>query len=324
MISFLGALNALLPFTDPSRPLWRDILQTLILCAFLYLGPQIRLERVYELLRLIGSKPAHVHQQNEQEIVREDANVLDEAQERAVQQDLDEHEAAEDPNVVHERPLFEDPPAFEANEAFNPVLQQPEARRRDTSRNVGAKKAKSLARKDRQRAYNEFVREQANAQKARDTENAEEREKETAQERERRKAVEAKIAAQKARERAEKKEREARKRQEEEGGRIKTLEMVDEGLKRGLVWLDDVRQKVNRDRSWVERVVKREGYLGMKEVNSKKVLTMVTKTGWLVRVDEELMQETYQQIETSRDPEDDSDITPEETGTYLEKLLHAR
>jgi hypothetical protein len=275
-------------------------------------------------LRWIGSKPAHVHQQNEQEIVREDANVLDEAQEPAVQQDLDEDEAAEDPNGVHERPPFEDIPAFEANEAFNPAIQQPEARRRDTNRNVGAKKAKSLARRDRQRAYNEFVREQANAQKARDAESAEDREKEAAKERERRKAVEAKIAAQKARERAEKKEREAREREKEKERRIKTLKIVDEGLKRGLVWLDDVRQKVNRDRSWVKGVVKREGYLGMKEVNGKKVLTVVTKTGWLVRVDEELMQETYQQIEASRDPEDDSDITPEETGTYLEKLLHAR
>lgn len=327
MINFLGVLNAVLPFTDPSRPLWRDIVQTLILCTFLYFGPQIRLERVYDLFWRIGSKLSHIQQHNGQEIATEDANTVGEAEETPTQENLGEDEAADALNAErNERqdPLIEDIPPFEPGPALNPALQQLEARRRDANRNVRAKKAKSLARKDRQRAYNEFVREQANAQKARDADGAVEREKEASKERERRKAVEAKIAAQKAKERAEKKEREAREKGEEEERRVKALNIVGERFKTGLVWLDDVAEMVKRDRIWVEGIVKREGYLGMKEVDGKNTLTMVTRSGWLVRIDEDLMQETYMQIEELRGREDDSDITPEETGACLESILRSR
>lgn len=317
MTSLLLALNALLPFTDSSRPLWRDILQTLILCTFLYFGPQIRLRRVYESIGWTSKKPERVQEHHniggplEDEIHTHDEPEEDQHEGAVVEQDLLQNEDGNVP-IPAEDPII--PLAGAANE--------PQPQRRDPNdHNVGAKKAKSLARKDRRRAYNEFMREQGDAQRARDAEGAEEREKEAAKERERRRDIEAKIQAQKAREREEKKEREAQEKRIEEEKRARALGLIDERLKLRFVSLYDVSKLVGKDRAWVEGVVRREGYLGIKEVNSKKVLTMVTKYGWLVRLDEELMEMAYRQILAERDSENSSEISLEEIGRHLEHIL---
>src|SRR5205823_4972601 len=74
-----------------------------------------------------------------------------------------------------------------------PPPHQPR-RLRDPSRPIGKKKAASLARRERVRAYHEFVREQADQQRALDASTAAAREAALEAERARRKAVEREIA----------------------------------------------------------------------------------------------------------------------------------
>ena len=322
MTSLLSILNTLLPFTDPSRSLWRDILHTLLLCTFLYFGPQIRLERVFDLRLWIGRKHEHAEEVAERDESRTDA--LDGVVEPEQAPD-DSH--AERPGFVNAEtnepnpPLLEDLPAADPDDVPNAAQQHPAARQRDPTRALGAKKAKSLARKDRQRAYNEFLREQGNAQRARDAEGAEEREKEAAKERERRKAIEVRIQEQKAQERAVRKEKEEKVRQEEEYKIATALRLIDEGLRERIVRLKEVAKAVESDFGWVQALVKREGYLGIKEQHGIKVMTMVTAEGCLVRIDNILMQETYRQVIAARDPDDDSDITVYDIGARLEHIL---
>ena len=322
MTSLLSILNTLLPFTDPSRPLWRDILHTLLLCTFLYLGPQIRLERVYDLPLWIGRKHEHAEEVAERDESRLDASggVVE------PEQALDDSHAERLGFVNAETdelnpPLLEDPPAADPDDAPNAAQQHPAARQRDPTRAVGAKKAKSLARKDRQRAYNEFLREQGNAQRARDAEGAEEREKEAAKERERRKVIEERIQEQKAQGRAAKKEKEEKVRRDEEYKIATALRLIDEGLRERVVRLNEVAKAIQSDLGWVQALVKREGYLGIKEQHGIKVMIMVTAQDCLVRIDNILMQETYRQVIAARDPDDDSDITVYDIGARLEHIL---
>ena len=325
MTGLLGVLNTLLPFTDPSRQLWRDILHTIVLCTFLYFGPQIRLERVYDLAWLHGKKPDQAREVVEVDESREHASDGAVEQEPATE---DIH--AEPPGLLNaddneiNPPIIEDLRAADPADAPNAALQLPAARQRDPNRAVGAKKAKSLARKDRQRAYNEFLREQGNAQRAKDAEGAEEREKEAAKERERRKAIEDRIQEQKAKDRAAKRQKEEKDRQEEEARVAKALGMIDVGLKKRVVRLSEVAETVGSDLSWVQALVKREGYVGIKEQHGEKVMTMVTTHDCLVRIDNTLMQKTYQQVVASRDPDDDSVITFDDIGARLEQILLAQ
>jgi hypothetical protein len=324
MTSLLSILNTLLPFTDPSRPLWCDILHTLLLCTFLYFGPQIRVGRVYDLTLWIGGRHEHADEVAE----------LDESRADALYGVVEPEQAAEDshaegPGFVdaddHELdpPLIDAPPAADPDDAPNAARQRPATRQRDPTRAVGAKKAKSLARKDRQRAYNEFLREQGNAQRARDAEGAAEREQEAFKERERRKAIEERIQEQKAQERAVRKEKEDKTRREEEYKIATALRLIDEGLRGRVVRLGEVAKTVDTDLGWVQALVKREGYLGIKEQHGMKVMTMVTTQGYLVRIDNILMQETYRQVVASRVSDDDSDITVDDIGGRLERVLLA-
>jgi len=323
MTSFLRALNAFLPFTDPSRPLWRDVLHTLLLCIVLYLGPHIRFTSIRDLVACLNKQQAHTQAHREQEESNEqvrDAGVVAQDNGELPQNDPANLRAPE--ALENEANALDNTPA---PQAFDIAPNVPQPRRRDPNRIVGAKKAKSLARRDRVRAYNEFLREQGDAQRARDAEGAKEREEVAARERERRRAVEERIQAEKARERAERKEREAEIREEEEAKRRELMRLVGETLERGTPMnLHTVAKMVGRERVWVENVIKREGLLGMKNINGQKVLAMITKNGYLVQVDEALIQTTYHEVDGSKFPDDDDTIVLERIRNHLEEIMQLR
>ena len=325
MASILKALNAFLPFTDPSRPLWRDILHTLLLCTILYLGPHIRFAGIRHLVAWLSKRQASAQEHREQEESNEqahDAGVVTQDEAELLLADLASHGTTENEANANFRHPVDNPPA---EQAFNIAPDVPQPRRRDPNRIVGAKKAKSIARRDRVRAYNEFLRGQGDAQRAKDAEGAKEREEAAARERERRRVVEERIQAEKARERAERKEREAEMREEEEAKRKELILLVEGMLERGTpVKLHTVAKMVGRERVWVEGVIKREGLLGMKNTNEQNVLTMVTKNGYLVQVDEALMQVTYREVDSAKFSDDDDSDVLERIKNHLEEIMQLR
>jgi hypothetical protein len=315
MTSFLRALNAFLPFTDPSRPLWRDVLHTLLLCTILYLGPHIR-----DLVAWFNKQQARTQEQEESNEQVHDAGVVVQGEANHQQDDPTNHVATEAfENEVNA--LDDAPPA----QAFNIPQTPPQPRRRDPNRIVGAKKARSIAQRDRVRAYNEFLREQGDAQRARDAEGAKEREEFAAKERERRRAVEEKIQAEKVRERAEKREREAEIREVEEAKRKELMRLVEETLERATPMnLHTAAKMFGRERVWVESVIKREGLLGMKNIDGQKLLTMITNNGYLVQVDEALMKTTYREMDGSTFSDDEDTIILEHIMNRLEEIMQIR
>jgi len=327
MTSFLRALNAFLPFTDPSRPLWRDVLHTLLLCTVLYLGPHIRFTSTRDLVALLNKQQPRTQVHREQEESNEqarNAGVVAQEEAEPPQNDLANHRAPEtlenEANANPHQPLDNAPSA----ESFNidPNVARPP--RRDPNRIVGAKKAKSLARRDRVRAYNEFLREQGDAQRAKDAEGAKEREEVAARERDRRRAVEERIQAEKVRERAERKEREVQMREEEEAKRREVIRLVGKTLERGTPMnLHTVAKMVERESIWVESVIKREGLLGMSNIDGQKVLIMITKNGYLAQVDEALMQTTYREVGGSNISDEDT-IVLENIRNRLEEIMQLR
>lgn len=328
MASFLRALNILLPFTDPSRPLWRDVLHALLLCTILYLGPHIRIARIGDLVAWLNKQQTHAQEHRGHEESNErirDAGVVAQDEAEPLQDDPANHEvveAVENEASDNFRDRLDNPPTAQA---FNIAPNVPQPRRRDPNRIVGSKKAKSLARRDRVRAYNEFLREQGDAQRAKDAEGSKEREEVAARERDRRKAVEERIQADKAKERAERKEREAEMREEEEAKRRKLMRLVGEMLERGTpVKLHTAAKMVGKDRGWVEGVIKREGLLGMKDIDGQKVLTMFTKNGYLVQVDEALMQKTYREVDSTKFSDDDDSNILERIRNRLEEIMQFR
>jgi hypothetical protein len=262
---------------------------------------------------------------NEQEESNEqarDAAVVAQDESEFLQNDLANYEALEnEANANPHQPLDN----VLAAQAFDIPPNIPRPHRRDPNRIIGAKKAKSLARRDRVRAYNEFLREQGDVQRAKDAEGAKEREEVAARERERRRAVEERIQAEKVRERAERKEMEAEMREEEEAKRRELMRLVGKTLERGTPMnLHTVAKMVGRERVWVESVIKREGLLGMRNIDAQKVLTMITNNGYLVQVDEALMQTTYREVGGSKISDDDDTIVLENIRNRLEEIMQLR
>jgi hypothetical protein len=90
---------------------------------------------------------------------------------------------------------------------------------------------------------------------------------------------------------------------EEQGRRERVVSCVRESMERGgAVDLVDVAWKEGKDRVWVERLVRASGLLGQLQSQSlggekDKAQVMITESGWLVRLDEELMQSVYRDVE---------------------------
>ncbi|KAK0615499.1 hypothetical protein DIS24_g11754, partial [Lasiodiplodia hormozganensis] len=259
-------LNRLLPFTRPGTPLLQDLVHTVALCAFLYFAPVI-----FES-RSLGSQ--------QQRPLADDATATDNGQHEdnqhirpaaernaaapalpnddAAQFDdgdfVDDDDEAELAAAEEEEALAaleaagaagDAPPQPGADPAAAAAAAQQRRAAAAATRQVGAKKARSLARRDQRRAYHEFVRTQAEAQRAREREGAEEREAELFEEKRRRAVAEAAVEERARREREERRERERRAREEEGRVQREALRVVREGLEgRGAVGVEEVLRRV--------------------------------------------------------------------------------
>ena len=203
-------LNFLLPFTKPGTPLLQDLIHTAILCGTLYFAPQIA---EWYNTRLAQDTPRHVDETGVE--AEDDAHQdLDEPlrDERLILQDDGEEVVGPPPPLAptppparqNGQPRQQAPPPqmgnFPVLEPLNnnagfddpgPANDRP--RPTPANRVVGAKKAKSLARKDQRRAYHEFHRQEAELRRLQEQEGAEEREAALTAEKARRAQVEEEI-----------------------------------------------------------------------------------------------------------------------------------
>lgn len=319
MASLFNALNRLLPFATPGTPLVQDLVHLGAICTLLYYAPQIqqwiqvRQQQQHQPDGTAGT-PQQAQAQDQQanapgnEEVRDDHEVLDGAEDELPilePQDHDDGPVAQGEANVHIQEGQPGPvnPAATANQ-----------------RNVGAKKAKSLARRDQRRAYHEFQRSQGEAQRAREAEGAAEREAALAAEKERRKAVEAAVEAKRAKERERKREAERKQRDDEIRRRDLAVRLVKEELKeRRMCDLFGVAKQVggDADEEWVERILTASGLLGMKDGTQ----TMVTSVGWAVRVSQEDVQRAYEEALEASASENEGAISYEQFAGLLEGAL---
>ncbi|KAL5117934.1 hypothetical protein ACEQ8H_004079 [Pleosporales sp. CAS-2024a] len=312
----ISLLNLLLPFTKPGTALAQDLVHTAVLCGTLYYAPQIA---EWYHARQHPSPPDGTDTVDAHEPGAPNAPVqpppaprqredvpLDE---RLVLQPSDDEDDAIPP------PLAPTPPFNQQNHVQEPPLPQPldndnqdpfapgpahpnpnQPRNTPANRTVGAKKAKSLARKDQRRAYHEFHRQEAELRRLREQEGAEERETELAAERERRARIEADIAAKEREERARRKEEERREQEEENERRERVVERVRREVRqRGCVDLLEEGRREGKDRLWVTRLVKASGLLA--QLSGEGAKLMITGDGWLVKVDQEIMAQAYRDAE---------------------------
>ncbi|KAF2218148.1 hypothetical protein BDZ85DRAFT_313835 [Elsinoe ampelina] len=331
MLSFLyKSINRLLPFATPGTPLTTDLIHLVVLCGLLYYAPQIQTLIKDKFL----SNSDTTQTQSQHEVPADHAATNDpppDAPEPQAAALPPNHTAinANPPNIAQPDTLPDTapapPPADPAPADGAPGPAHAHAPGPDPSsirnRQVGAKKAKSLARRDQRRAYNEFQRSQGEAQRAREAEGAAEREAALAEERARRAAVEAELREAEKREREERKERERREEAKERRAREVAVGIVRDAVReRGWVDLGEVAGRVGRGREWLEGLVRVEGMLGEREGE----VTMVTGEGWLVRVTEGDMREVWKILEQRANIRDAETVGLDEVGLLLEKTLKAQ
>lgn len=211
----------------------------------------------------------------------------------------------------------------EAEAEAGPANGQP-VRRRDQNRDVGAKKAKSLARRNQQRAYNEFLREQGEAERAEWARDAKEREEEARAERERRAVAEAKIQERERRAREERKTREEMERKSEIEACRKAVVLVTDALEEGgAISVDEVAKSAGKNKAWVQKLAAVEGILGTKDVDGKKQVTILTARGWIVRIDQDLMSDVYSKA-AKWNGKSDGKVTWEHLGRVVQETLRNR
>lgn len=283
----LSILNRLLPFATPGTPVLQDVLHLVAICALLYFAPQMQESlqaRRSPVTDDAGQERPGVQQQYE-----------DFDQRQGEQNDREPVGGVHDANdgedeieaVAHQEDILDDSgEEGQAGPARAPMVPE--------QRNVGAKKAKALARRDQRRAYHEFQRSQGEAQRARDAEGADERDKAQAAERERRRAAEATLEAKKAKEREERRAKEDAARAQEQRRREQTVELVQSRLNSDRMCdLFKVAREVGvDDEDWVEKIVKASGMLG----RQNDTMTMITDVGWAVRVSAADMQMVYDKV----------------------------
>lgn len=317
MASIIGLLNRFLPFATPGTPLLQDLIHLGAICTLLYYAPQIQHWAQEQ------QNPARVPGEN----ADDNAVHLDNAPPAPHNEEPREPALADDNADQHAAPDdFENVPNdnFEAERAHADIeegLPGPAGPANTSAhRNVGAKKTKSLARKDQRRAYNEFMRSQGDAQRAEEAKDAAEREATLAVERERRKAAAAALEAKKAKEREQKREAERKQREEEIRSRELAISLVREAL-------DDQRMcdlfKVARqvggdvDEEWVERIIRSSDLVGMRN----GVLTMITSVGWAVRVSQQDVRQLYENAAVQDMSDESGAVTYEQLGGMFENIL---
>lgn len=320
MISLLNRLlGRLLPFATPGTPLIQDLIHLGAICALLYYGPQIQ-DRI-QRARASGPQGDEAQAPTAQEQpAQPDHNGQRAAQETLNPGERDQLEFAQEADRQDEGPDNNDFQQFQREQINNNAAEAGPANAAN-QRNVGAKKAKSLARRDQRRAYHEFQRAQGEAQRAREAEGATEREAAQAAERERRKAAEAKLEARKAKEREEKREQERIEREAEIARREKVVSIVREELEyRRMCNLFEAARRVGGDADdvWVEKILNASGLLGK---GGDGALTMITSTGWVVRVREEDMALLYKRAAEENLSDEEGNIGYDQIGPLLERIL---
>ncbi|KAI9701082.1 MAG: hypothetical protein M1836_001751 [Candelina mexicana] len=318
--SIQNFLNHLLPFTRPGTPLIQDILHTLVLCSVLYYAPTFLERRTAEYLeqqREGQANDASDEQGFVDEVPVEEPFPLDDIP--GTENANDE----EEPPALHE--IEQDEAlrqGFDANFAgpANPPANQNNVRARD----VGKKKAASIARREQKRAYYEFLRSEGDAQRARDREIEAALETELFEEKRRRAVIEEELEEKKKAERVEKREKERRTREKELAKRKTIIDIVRKRLDdRGFVELDDVVREV-RDGvgvEMVEKLVRAEGML--RQDISEGAVTMITSAGFIVRLTAEDMREAYRRaaVVDNDDVDDDGKVGWDTLSKTLEEVI---
>lgn len=328
-------LNFLLPFTDKSTPLVQDLVHTAILCGTLYFAPQ--LVELYKARRNPDSTPYDIPD-TAPDIPVDDIPI----DENFVLQP-DEDEDIEPPPLAPTPPPEQDQgPGFRedvdagaahwqdqgaahfAGEELQAQAGPANDRPRPTAANrvVGAKKAKSLARKDQRRAYHEFHRQEAELRRQREAEGKEEREAALAAEKARRAEAERLIQEREREERERKKEEERREQEEERLRRERVIGVVREELeKKGAVDLVDVAWEEGKDRVWIERLVRASGLLS--QIEKDGAFAVITGAGWAVRIDKQLMRDAYANA-VRYGNENKGKVSFDDFGGILENAVRAR
>jgi hypothetical protein len=330
-----GALNLLLPFTNPQTPLLQDLIHTTILCGTLYYAPQIaehynahyapagREERAR-----IPTPPNNDNTAEEVNQEEEDEHIVqhDDAEERLGPRPHAPTPPPDDqgPDGAHPAPADNDDGQWQQNlpnEEAGPANPRPAP----TNRTIGAKKAKSIARRDQRRAYHEFHRSQAEERRLMEEQGRSEREAALTLEKQRRAEEERKIGEKQRVEREKRKDDERREQDDERERRERTVSRVRaEVEEKGAVDLVGVAWEEGKDRVWVERLVKASGMVGQMEKERVGSRVLITDEGWMVRVDAELMERAYADAVAYGDRDGNGRISFSEFGNILEKAVMAR
>lgn len=161
------------------------------------------------------------------------------------------------------------------------------------TRIVGAKKARSLARRDQRRAYHEFLQSQQSERARQAAVVAEEDEERLFEEKRRRAVAEEEIVARRQSEKAER-ARVERMRDEEQRRDLEKLRDVVTVRGRGkMAWsLEGLAGMVGREEAWVRAALKSEGLVGGKGSEMR----MITEEGWYLVVGEAELKVLYREI----------------------------
>ena len=322
MASLFTYLNRFLPFATPGTPLIQDLIHLGVLCTLLYFAPQIQTTLQSRYAQHQNAEPGRAaddlpNHQLDQDRNHDRPNNNDDADGDEPNEEDDHDDPYAAPHANGHAP--EIPVEQFAGEGQAGPARQPQA----GQRNIGAKKAKALARRDQRRAYNEFQRSQGEAQRARDAQGAAEREAVLAAERERRKATEAALEAKKAKEREAKKEAERRQREEDLRRRELVVALVKEGLADSrMVDLWKVARQVGDDvdEEWVEKILKASGLIGHKDDE----LTLITTTGWVARVSKDNMLRVYRRAMEDGIEAEDGAISYDQLGDLLASAIESQ
>lgn len=329
-------LNLLLPFTHPETPLVQDLIHTAVLITTLYYAPQIadhyNAHHRPTPPTAAGINDRSFHAPVDGQIDGHAPNLPDAPldEEWVLQDDGDNEDGGIEPPPHAPTPPpgeLHDPPQEDAawqNEFMNgdpgPANDRPQPTR--ANRVVGAKKAKSLARRDQRRAYHEFHRSQAEQRRLAEEAGREEREAALAAEKARRADAEMLIAEEKRERQAWEREQKKREAEEEHQRRERVVEKVkQEIVRKGAVDLVDAAIEEGKDKVWIERLVRASGIMNQMEKSGERI--MITGEGWLVRLDAELMRTAYEEAATFGDSRGGR-VSFANFGGILEKVIRAR
>ncbi|KAJ4376606.1 hypothetical protein N0V86_006720 [Didymella sp. IMI 355093] len=327
-------LNFLLPFTKPGTPIVQDLIHTAVLCGTLYFAPQIA---EWYNTRQLGNTTGQGQGQGQghdevQDQVQDVQHAAPDDAQRGPGDVPAHHQPAFQPQIEDDpEPAFAQPGPLEPAQPRTPRRTPPPRRTRRrprrasaphaANRAIGAKKAKSLARKDQRRAYHEFHRQEAELRRLQEAEGRDEREAALAAEKARRAAAEAEIRDAERKERERVKEEREREAEEEQRRRERVVELVRLRLdERGAVDLAEAAYTEGKDQVWVERLVRASGVLSQGRAGEK---VLITSRGWLVRVDREIMEMAYKEAEEVGD-RCEGKLGFDDFGDMLERAVRAR